>query len=48
MNKNVTIRMGNCDQRAVTPQLVERVRNGSFDPRCVMTTREPLTHVIDA
>lgn len=48
MNKNVTIRMGNCNHRAVTPQLVERVRNGSFDPLCVLTTREPLTHVIDA
>ncbi|SAK58283.1 zinc-containing alcohol dehydrogenase [Caballeronia fortuita] len=48
MNKNLTIRMGNCNHRAVTPQLVERVRNGSFDPLRVLSTREPMMHVIDA
>jgi threonine dehydrogenase-like Zn-dependent dehydrogenase len=48
MNKNITMKMGNCNHRAVTPQLVERVRNGSFDPLHVLTTREPLMHVIDA
>ena len=48
MNKNLTIKMGNCNHRAVTPPLVERVRNGSFDPLRVLTTREPLMNVIDA
>ncbi|MDR5784473.1 glutathione-dependent formaldehyde dehydrogenase [Caballeronia sp. LZ065] len=48
MNKNVTIKMGNCNHRAVTPALIERVRNGSFDPLRVLTTREPLMHVVDA
>ncbi|MDR5822431.1 zinc-dependent alcohol dehydrogenase [Caballeronia sp. LZ043] len=48
MNKNVMIKMGNCNHRAVTPALIERVRNGSFDPLRVLTTREPLKHVIDA
>ncbi|MFM0324371.1 zinc-dependent alcohol dehydrogenase [Caballeronia glebae] len=48
MNKNVTIKMGNCNHRAVTPGLIERVRNGSFDPLRVLSTREPLMNVIDA
>jgi threonine dehydrogenase-like Zn-dependent dehydrogenase len=48
MNKNLTVKMGNCNHRAVTPELIERVRNGSFDPLSVLTTREPLLHVIDA
>ncbi|MDR5763090.1 MULTISPECIES: zinc-dependent alcohol dehydrogenase [unclassified Caballeronia] len=48
MNKNLTIKMGNCNHRAVTPPLVERVRSGSFDPLRVLTTREPLMNVIDA
>jgi threonine dehydrogenase-like Zn-dependent dehydrogenase len=48
MNKNVTLKMGNCNHRAVTPALVERVRNGSFDPLRVLTTREPLMNVIEA
>jgi threonine dehydrogenase-like Zn-dependent dehydrogenase len=48
MNKNLTVKMGNCNHRAVTPALIERVRNGSFDPLRVLTTREPLMHVIDA
>ncbi|GGD69908.1 zinc-dependent alcohol dehydrogenase [Caballeronia grimmiae] len=48
MNKNLTIKMGNCNHRAITPHLIERVHNGSFDPLRVLTTREPLTHVIDA
>jgi len=48
MNKNLTIKMGNCNHRAVTPRLIESVRNGSFDPLRVLTTREPLMHVIDA
>jgi len=48
MNKNLTIKMGNCNHRAVTPGLVERVRNGSFDPLRVLSTREPMMNVIDA
>ncbi|MDR5763475.1 zinc-dependent alcohol dehydrogenase [Caballeronia sp. LZ035] len=48
MNKNLTLKMGNCNHRAVTPGLIERVRNGSFDPLHVLTTRERLMNVIDA
>ncbi|VXA96163.1 S-(hydroxymethyl)glutathione dehydrogenase [Burkholderia sp. 8Y] len=48
MNKNLTIKMGNCNHRAITPPLIERVSNGSFDPLRVLTTREPMMNVIDA
>lgn len=48
MNKNLSIRMGNCNHRSIIPGLVERVRNGSFDPLVVLTNREPMLNVIEA
>ncbi|WP_322038496.1 zinc-dependent alcohol dehydrogenase [Burkholderia cenocepacia] len=48
MNRNLTIKMGNCNHRTVTPPLVELVRSGAFDPLSVLTRSEPLTNAIDA
>lgn len=48
MNKNLTINMGNCNHRKYIPMLVELVRNGSIDPKQILTQVEPLTSVIDA
>ncbi len=48
MNKNLTIKMGNCNLRKYLPHLVELVRNGTVDPLKVLTRREPMTSVIDA
>lgn len=48
MNRNLTIKMGNCNHRTVTPPLVELVRSGAFDPLSVLTRCEPLTNAIDA
>jgi threonine dehydrogenase-like Zn-dependent dehydrogenase len=48
MNKNLVIKMGNCNHRSIIPQLVEKVRNGSFDPLSVLTNREPMMNVLDA
>jgi threonine dehydrogenase-like Zn-dependent dehydrogenase len=48
MNKNLTLKMGNCNHRSIVPELVERVRNGSFDPLLVLTNREPIMNVMDA
>jgi threonine dehydrogenase-like Zn-dependent dehydrogenase len=48
MNKNLTIRMGNCNHRKYIPHLVELVRSGSFDPANILTNQEPLTAVLDA
>jgi threonine dehydrogenase-like Zn-dependent dehydrogenase len=48
MNKNVTVRMGNCNHRKYVPMLVELVRSGAVDPTAILTQREPLTSALDA
>jgi threonine dehydrogenase-like Zn-dependent dehydrogenase len=48
MNKNLVVKMGNCNHRSIIAQLVEKVRNGSFDPLSVLTNREPMMNVLDA
>lgn len=48
MNKNLTLKMGNCNHRRYLPHLIELVRNGSLDPAEVLTQVEPISSVIDA
>jgi threonine dehydrogenase-like Zn-dependent dehydrogenase len=48
MNRNLSIKMGNCNHRSITPKLVELVRNNSFDPVSVLSQREPIMNAIDA
>ncbi len=48
MNKNLTIKMGNCNHRKYVPKLVEMTRAGRVNPVEILTQREPLTNVIDA
>ncbi|MEX3686852.1 zinc-dependent alcohol dehydrogenase [Paraburkholderia sp. BR14263] len=48
MNRNLTLKLGNCNHRTVIPELVRLVRERGFDPRSVLTQREPLTEVLDA
>ena len=48
MNKNLTIRMGNCNHRRYAPHLIELVRTGAIDPTQVLTKVEPLADVIEA
>jgi threonine dehydrogenase-like Zn-dependent dehydrogenase len=48
MEKNLTVKMGNCNHRKYIPKLVELVRSKVIDPREVLTKREPLTAAIDA
>jgi threonine dehydrogenase-like Zn-dependent dehydrogenase len=48
MNKNLTIRMGNCNHRRYIPRLLDMVRGGVIDPRQVLTQQEPLTSAIEA
>lgn len=48
MNRNITLRMGNCPHRRYLPKLVELVRTGAIDPAAVLTQREPLGSAIDA
>jgi len=48
MEKNLTIRMGNCNHRKYVPELVRLVRQGSVEPRRILTQIEPLMSAIDA
>lgn len=48
MNKNLTIKMGNCHHRRYIPHLLDLVRSGTVDPSAFITRVEGLTHVIDA
>jgi threonine dehydrogenase-like Zn-dependent dehydrogenase len=48
MNKNLTVRMGNCNHRKYVPMLVELVRTGQVTPTAILTQRQPLSNAIDA
>ncbi len=48
MNKNLTLRMGNCNHRNYIPYLVELTRMGRIDPRRVLTKVEPFHNAIAA
>lgn len=48
MNKNLTVKMGNCNHRRYIPMLIELVRSGQIDPLAVLTQVEPLTDAISA
>lgn len=48
MNKNLTVRMGNCNHRRYLPRLVEMVRAGRVDPTEVLTQEEPLAAGLEA
>ncbi|WP_026076135.1 zinc-dependent alcohol dehydrogenase [Noviherbaspirillum massiliense] len=48
MNKNLTIKMGNCNHRKYIPRLIELVQTGGFDPTRLVTQVEPMDSVIDA
>lgn len=48
VNKNLTIKAGNCNHRRYVPHLVELVRSGMSDPLRILTKTEPLLSAIDA
>jgi threonine dehydrogenase-like Zn-dependent dehydrogenase len=48
MNKNLTIKMGNCNHRKYIPMLADLVKNGTVDPSRVLTQRAPITSAIEA
>jgi threonine dehydrogenase-like Zn-dependent dehydrogenase len=48
MNKNITLRMGNCNHRAYYDVLIEHVRSGRLDPVKILTQTEPMTGAIAA
>jgi threonine dehydrogenase-like Zn-dependent dehydrogenase len=48
MNKNLTIRMGNCNHRKYVPQLIDLVRAGVIDPVELLTQSQNLSNAIEA
>jgi threonine dehydrogenase-like Zn-dependent dehydrogenase len=48
MNKNLTIRMGNCNHRRYVPQLIELVRSGVVRPSEIMSHVGDLTDAVSA
>lgn len=48
MNKNLTIKMGNCNHRKYIPRLLELIQSGIFDPAKILTQHAPLDSVIEA
>jgi threonine dehydrogenase-like Zn-dependent dehydrogenase len=48
MNKNLTLRMGNCNHRKYVPMLVELIRTGVVDPARILTQDQPLLDAVEA
>ncbi len=48
MNKNLTIRMGNCNHRKYIPHLIQLVLSGVIDPSEILTQEVPLSSAIEA
>jgi threonine dehydrogenase-like Zn-dependent dehydrogenase len=48
MNKNLTLKMGNCNHRKYIPHLLELVSTGAVDPTEVLTRVQPITSAIEA
>lgn len=48
MNKNLTVRMGNCNHRKYVPMLVELVRSGQVVPTKILTQCEPMGNAVEA
>ncbi|MGE5308764.1 MAG: zinc-dependent alcohol dehydrogenase [Deltaproteobacteria bacterium] len=48
MNKNLTIKMGNCNHRKYVPLLIELIEEGIIDPTKVLTNVEPLRDAVQA
>lgn len=48
MNKNLTLRMGNCNHRRYAPHLIELVRTGAVDPTAILTKVKAIKDVLEA
>ena len=48
VNKNLTIKMGNCNHRKYIPALLQLVRTGAVDPAEILTHVGPLTAAVEA
>lgn len=48
LEKNLTVKAGNCNHRRYLPEMVELVRSGVIRPEQFLTQREPITSAVDA
>jgi threonine dehydrogenase-like Zn-dependent dehydrogenase len=48
MNKNLTIKMGNCHHRHYIPELIDIVQSGRLSLHENVTRHDPLTDAIEA
>lgn len=48
MNKNLTLKMGNCNHRRYIPQLLKLVASGVIDPLKILTQLKPISSVYEA
>ncbi|GGC77989.1 glutathione-dependent formaldehyde dehydrogenase [Tersicoccus solisilvae] len=48
MNKNLIVKLGNCNHHTVTPPLLDIVATGLVDPTALITQQEPLTSAVEA
>ena len=48
MNKNLTIKAGNCNHRRYVPRLIELVRSGVVDPQQAITQLEGVRGAVEA
>jgi threonine dehydrogenase-like Zn-dependent dehydrogenase len=48
MNKNLTVKTGNCNHRHYMPHLLKLVADGSVDPALLLTEQEPMSDVMAA
>ena len=48
MNRNLSIRMGNCNHRKYMQQLIDAVRSGRIDPTTLITRRESMPSILEA
>lgn len=48
LEKNLTLKAGNCNHRRYMPEMIELVRSGVIQPEQFLTQREPIESAIDA
>lgn len=48
MQRNLSLRMGNCNHRRYIPELIDRVRNGTLHPQNVLSQTEPIMNALEA
>jgi threonine dehydrogenase-like Zn-dependent dehydrogenase len=48
MNRNLTVKAGNCNHRRYVPGLLSKIATGAADPTTVLTQQEGIPAVLDA